>query len=52
MLYVKPLPDPVQHNYQFNALELILWDLTHWSLGDLNKIFGQVIFKIILVIEG
>ena len=27
------------------------WGLTHWSLGDLNEIFGEVIFKLIALID-
>ena len=41
MLYVKPFPDAVQSYYQVNPLELILLDLTHWCLGDLNKILDK-----------
>ena len=33
----KPLPEPM---------------LTHWPLGDFNKILQKIIFKLILVTDG
>ena len=33
-------------------MSLKIANLTHWPLGDLNKILDKIIFKHILVIEG
>ena len=54
MAWGRPCDKPLYEPMMVISLTLPQWfnDLTHWSLGALNRILDNVIFKLILVIDG